>query len=606
MKKNLIALAVLLAAALTSCVKEKSFNNLKPIGENGLAFTIDGGAATRSAEGVAKIERGMTIPMGSEQDGTLYFLQETIEDLNAFSPATKGAPAYTSNVGTVYSTMGVYAEAGNFGGDATFEVMDEFENPNGGKGWRYHHNYNGNPWPENKNEKVDFYLRMPADYPSVGNLNYETQGSIAFDYSSPQYGSAMKDIVFAYTSITRKEHDSYLPKGAPVMMHHALTGIKFRSDSDNSGKTKTIITKVEFIGLKGTGHCVITPGSTVEWSNLGSSTYSFSQTFDNPAYSEEADKENTVNYNAADKKFGDSWYAAGNDANNPANTRNLNDEDGSLTFWFIPQTIGEGVKMKVTFRVKTPDTPYGTPIDGDPNNATEITHTIDLGTVNNGIVWKAGQLRTYTLNPKDIDVEIFDTMDGFVKNNLHVTNTGNTPEYVRMLVIGNWYGWKPGTTAAQMKTTEPSILVGYKYAGNEDPSEIEEGDNIDTMQIPWDRWNTDYGEFDDLFAGGELAEGREDWVRATTAYYYTQPIGPGQELPESTPLFDSYTLNSENIPVIYLPSTDSDIRKPAEGVHLIMEVVVQAIGVPKNEDGTDMDWLNAWRQATKINIVPKN
>ena len=622
MKKIYIALAVIATALLSSCVKEKSFNGLTPVGENGVAFAFSN-VATRSMDALSEVptQKGISIPVSLGIQDEEFFLDETIEELNP-SPATKGAPAYTVNVGTLYTTMGVYADdggAGNFGGDATFEVMDDamVENQDGKLGWRYRHNYSSNPWPEDKKAPVDFYLHMPADYPSMGSFDYSQEGSIAFDYSSPRYGADQKDIIFGYTQLSREEHDGYLPQGAPVIMSHALTGIKFRSASDNSGSTKTIITKVEFIGLKGTGHCVITPGTSVVWSGLGNSAYSFSQTFANPDYDPDLGADNvdgTVNYvSGDDNKFGDSWYGAGKDSNNPSNLANLNDDDGSLMFWLVPQTIPTtGAQMKVTFRVKTPDTPEGTIVYSEysadapqTKTAVEITHTIDLSDLIGGTEWKAGQLRTYTLNPKDVDVEIFDKMAGYEKKELHVTNTGNTPEYIRMLVIGNWYGWKPRTTATQMKTTAPSILVGYKYAGNEAPEDLDEGDNLNTMQTPWTREETDYGEFDSSFAGGKLAEGREDWVRATTAFYYTQPLGPGEELPSTTPLFKTYTLDSEAIPTIYLPVSDSDVREPAEGVHLIMEVVVQAIAAPKKADGTYVDWLTAWRDATKINIVVK-
>ena len=62
--------------------------------------------------------------------------------------------------------------------------------------------------------------------------------------------------------------------------------------------------------------------------------------------------------------------------------------------------------MEVTFRVKTGDTPDGQ----------EITHEIDFGKLLNedrdsNVEWKAGQLRTYTLKPLDVDVDIFSFFD---------------------------------------------------------------------------------------------------------------------------------------------------------------------------------------------------
>ena len=418
MKKLFVAMAVAVTALLSSCVQEKSFNDLTPIGENGIAFVLDN-TATRSMEATseAPVVKGVSIPVTTGIQDEEFFLEETIEELNP-SLATKGAPAYTVNLGTLYKTMGVYVDpsVGSFGGDAVFNLMDEAmtEDPNGELGWRYNREYEVNPWPADRNQGVDFYLRMPADYGAMDEFDYSTPKSIAFNYSSPRKAEDQKDILFGYTRLTHDQHNDYRSRGgAPVLMSHALTGLKFRSASNNTGALKTVITRIELIGLKGTGHCVITPGAnpTVVWSNPGDSPYSFVQEFDNPKYNPDLGADNpdgTVDYiSGENNKFGDSWYSAGADTNNPSNLTNLNDEDGSLTFWLVPQVIGDGVKMKVTFRVKTPDTPNGTLIDSDPTKPTEITQTIDLSKYNKGIEWKAGQLRTYTLKPFDVDVEPF-------------------------------------------------------------------------------------------------------------------------------------------------------------------------------------------------------
>ena len=580
MKKIYIVLAVISIALLSSCEKEKDFNDVTPIGENGVAFVLQS-ASTRSMDAVSEtsVQRGVSIPVGIDPKGEPLFLEETIENLNP-GPATKGAPAYTVNVGTLYTTMGVYASSGSFG-DATFEVMDTEMYPRKvtaeGNGWRYHHNYDGNPWPDDTTP-VDFYLRMPAES-GADNFNYETTGSIAFDYTSTASGSAQQDILFAYTSISKEEHDGFLPNGAPVNMVHALTGVKFRSASENGNETKTIITKVEFKGLKGSGHCVVTPSNTnpVVWSGLGVGPETFSLEFTNPEYSQEAWVDGTVSYakqDGTDPKFGDSWYVAAAD-------RNLNNEDGELTFWFIPQEITEDVKLIVTFCVKTPDT------SGTTGGGIE-THEIDFGTMLNkgrteNVKWEAGQLRTYTLNPKLVDVEIFDKMEGLVKNNLHVTNTGNVSEYVRMMVIGNWYGWLPDQDPSK---TEPMIMVGYT------------DETGDTMVNPWYREDATYGQgFDDTFPMGRPAAGRK-WVRGTGSYfYYTESIGPLDKLAGTEALFQSYELDPDWIPVIYIPTASSSTRVPAVGVHLVMEVVIQAVAAtgPNNEEYT---WKEAWSAAT--------
>ena len=582
MKKIYIAMAVIAAAMLSSCEKEKDFNELTPLGDNAIAFTINN-TGTRSMEAISEtaVQTGVSIEAGRARNGDAYFLEETIEELNP-TLATRGTPAYTVNLGTLYSTMGVYADGF---GDNAFVLTDNamHANPNSGDGWRYHHNYDGSPWPASETEVVDFYLNMPSS-PAGVSITDRSNKQITFDYSSPLTGAAQQDILFAQTSISKQQHDGYLPKGAPVMMYHALTGVKFRTGHLNDNPTKTIITKVVIKGLKSTGSATFT-GSDFEW-DVDETTADFSQEFKNQAWSAEAGVDGTVTYTSGENnKFGDSWYAAAAD-------KNLNDEDGSLTFWFIPQEIDENVTMEVTFRVKTKDTQ-----DGE-----EITHPINFGEkLNEGrsenLVWKPGQLRTYTLKPFDVAVKIVDTMEGLKKSDLHVTNTGNVDEYVRMMVIGNWYGWE--TEEDMNSGKEPDIMVGYTTDGSD-------GKNI--MVDPWFREDEVYGQyFDDSFKGGHPADGREDWVRGTGSYFYfTEKIGAGTTLDSATQaLFQYYELPEDKIPEIFIPVATSNVRVPAWGVHLKMEIVVQAIGTTK-PDGTEYaDCWAAWTAATGKTIKEK-
>ena len=435
MKKIYIALAVVAAAMLVSCEREKSFDTLTPLGENEIGFVLQG-VSTRSMKEAPQVMRGETIPMGMDNLGNALFLEETIEELNP-TPATKGAPAYTVNVGKLYPNMGVWAESL---GDATFELMDEDmydhkgdpSDPNApktagpdetkGDGWRYHHNYGSNPWTDDTTP-IDFYLRMPAQMSGVSNLTYSDK-KISFDFIPLSTAKDQEDLLFSQTTLTKSEHDGYLPNGAPVLMYHALTGVKFRTNSDNSGSTKTIITKVKFTGLKGSGHCVF-DGSSFEWTTTNA-PYSYTQTFTNPTYSEDAWVDGTIGNEggtAWDSDLnGTSWTAAAAD-------HNLNNAKGEFTFWFIPQEITDAVKLEVTFCVKTPDTAGAT-------GGGEFTHQIDFGEIlaAKNVEWKAGQLRTYTLDPKDVDVEIFDTMSAPNMSAclLSVTGTAGNPQMTRV------------------------------------------------------------------------------------------------------------------------------------------------------------------------------
>ncbi len=165
------------------------------------------------------------------------------------------------------------------------------------------------------------------------------------------------------------------------------------------------------------------------------------------------------------------------------------------------------------------------------------------------------------------------------------------------MVIGNWYGWE--TEADMIAKKEPDIMVGYTTDGS---------DGTNVMVEPWFREDDVYGQyFDDSFKGGRPAAGREDWVRGTGSYFYfTEKIGVGVTLDSATQaLFQSYELPENKIPTIYIPVSTSNTRVPAWGVHLKMEIVVQAIGTTK-PDGTEYDtcWA-AWSAAIGKEIKEK-
>ena len=164
-----------------------------------------------------------------------------------------------------------------------------------------------------------------------------------------------------------------------------------------------------------------------------------------------------------------------------------------------------------------------------------------------------------------------------------------------------------------MKSTEPSILVGYKY---KDAASTPAGHNVNEMVDPWFRggyknadgdYEDPYGHFDSTFTLADLKGlgrdgNRDDWADASGGYYYTMPIGPGEGVGDgaqsaTTALFESYTVT--NPPTIWLPVGNT--REEAVGVHLVMEIVIQAIAVPTNDDGTPSKWwLEAWYDATGI------
>ena len=266
MKRVYIAMTVVATAAIAGCQQEKSFEEDINLGENAITFTIPAGVSTKASDAVSYVRSGVSIPVNADDDGGALFLEETVEDLEVMSPATKGTPAYTGNVGKFYKTIGVYAEGLD---NAQYELASE-DLVNGG--WLYHHNYSGDPWSTAGNE-IDFYLRMPYDMAGVSNLAYgkTDEGSlkISFDYTSPSSetasAAAQEDLLFATTTLSKDQYNNYFKsasKGAPVLFRHALSGVKFATANHISGSesgTKTYITKVKFTGLKNSGSCTFIP-----------------------------------------------------------------------------------------------------------------------------------------------------------------------------------------------------------------------------------------------------------------------------------------------------------------------------------------------------------
>ena len=188
-------------------------------------------------------------------------------------------------------------------------------------------------------------------------------------------------------------------------------------------------------------------------------------------------------------------------------------------------------------------------------------------------------------------MDIFDAMSNYTKSNFHVTNTGNVDEYVRVMLMGNWYGWLPDEDP---ETDEPNIMVGYKT------SDI----NDDEMVANWFFRDPPFGNgFDDSFKMG-VPSGNNKWIRGTGSYYYYPIIiGAGEKLSSSEALFQTYTLDPAWVPEIWIPVGGT--RKKAQGVHLVFECAVQAISAKKS-DGTDYaDCWEAWSAATGTTIGPK-
>ena len=617
MKKNRIPVVLLFGAALmlSACQRENNFEDIS-FEDDEVMFKIASVQTRSAAEVDGKILDIATVNM---KDAGTLILQDEVTSMDQ-GIVTRGTPAFTENVKDLYGTFNTVALLQD--GTAAFAKNSDIVNGVEYTNERdniWHYRYGENIWGEDGDKlPTYFFMRMPgtANGVTLGDSPYDIgTGSISFSYTSPESASNQQDILF--TSYTRTEKTN----AEDITFYHALTGVKFANYFDNTygdgstSKTVTIIKSVTISGLKNSGNCVVTPSAGKSsdasvWSNLSGSA-TFTQSFCN------------------DTTFAEygSTYGLDENLNSTAAKQNLNDEDGTLTFWFIPQdltkTSSDSVTLKVVFDVKqivkgsdgteTSETTF-------ENKELEVTLSTKLNEGHRE--WKAGQLHTFTLRPTAVGVKIEDKLTDDTKSDVVVQNTGNVWQYVRVNIVGNWVGKVciDATSSEESATLTYSdtdvILMGYPNKDKDANGEY----TATKMVNPWNDKDfysdgsyreveatsiymspyTGYGTFKGLpYMADEPADGQQagpggdngnGWIRHDKYYYYKSPIGPGDSVTDH--LFDSYVVGTS--PAFWI-ADKWGTRRPAKNVHLEMDLAVQAIECPVDKDGNPTKtYLEAW------------
>jgi len=414
----------------------------------------------------------------------------------------------------------------------------------------------------------------------LANAN-PSAGKITFAYTSPETASQQQDIIFTYRNISKADYDKQ--GSVDILFHHALTGVKFATK--NTPEDAVTIKEVRFTGLIDQGTCTVTPTDenggyiditddhssaaegVVVWSNTGKT----GNTIKSGAYPLTADGKNIlVDFSQENLSFAHNGvYPAS--FSNAGYENNLNDGDATQTFWLIPQAMTADVKLTIEYTVK------------GASETTDGTWTIDFGKTlaAKNVVWKAGQIRTYTIKVDDVNVKIADDVtiagnenNGFTgssKTNVVITNTGNTDAFIRAAIIGQWLDEKgnpvfgftdlvnntvvtvPSWYEDQFVSTEPGThgtfvgLAGYKG-----------GDN------PLNKWH----------------------LEADGYYYYEDPVPAGEPVPNN--LFTSYTVGT-------MP--DVTVAAQKIPVYFVMEIATQAISAKKLDGTPYATYTAAWANA---------
>lgn len=589
MKKIHIVLAILAIAALTSCQEEKSFNG-KTLDKGDVAFVLQSGPSTRSADLGSPVTKGINVPIGRVGNMNLY-LEETVTNLNSFVPETRGVPVFTENVGKLYADkLFVHAVGGGFG-DAVFGTDGM-----AGDGWRYSHHYGDkDPWPDD-GSAVKFYLRIPSEMSGVtfGDDAYAAGAKTTFTYTSPLTAEDQADIIFTGISLDEATHKSNLPDGTPVTFHHALTAVKFAIANPEDEVENIQVNTISFTGLKNTGTCTVNPNAAgtaadpfVVWTGTSATTTSEQQgdeTITKPnVISQTFVAGDLVEFNKTNNPdFGDSFFNPGDGtaAKPGTDKQNINTQTASKTFWLVPQAFAESdAVLRISYTI----------------NGNDEYIDLDLGEVLASVEWKAGQLRTYTIRMDEVNLKIEDTVtthgeanDGYagsIKENVTITNTGNTKAFIRAAIVGQWLDYLNRPVFGFTDKVNHLYLVESWY---------------EDQFVNKDRR---HGLFVDL-PGYDVPNPNNGWMLCDDGYYYyTAVVPPITEVTQvsqaqTAALFTSYTVGT-------IPNTEiagQEIENAS--MHFELEISTQAVSAIKL-DGSVYTWDEAWERALGKKPVKK-
>lgn len=606
MKKSYIALTVLAMAALVSCQENEIFNDTA-LEDGMVGFYLREAGATKAGD-VSATMRGVTIPLGDDGMGHSLVLEQTITDLDAMGPMTKGTPAYTENV---YDLYGGTFKAAVIGKNSAYNDVDgDFTYDSGYK--KYLHRYDFDLWASD-NVPVDFYMWMPGDFGASkaaingGNAftasNFSS-GKITFTYD----GSALKsgtdsvlaknmiDLLFTTKSFSAKGtgDGEYNPNGSDILFHHAFAGVKFASGNDASDDSKIKINEVIFRNLLDRGTCEIT-GQTeggaykdisTTYSSATAAVWEQNTTPSGTSYSTGAIS-GFADYSQSSYTFPDSFTANGKDGKSTG-ARNLNDDDATQTLWIMPQTITAGVKLTIKYTVDR---------DGDGTYDEPGVWTIDFGEylskTNTNIELKAGQLHTFYIKIDDVNVMIEDKLSKTsttapetydTKSDVVITNTGSVAAYIRASIIGQW-----------LDDDQNPVFGFTDYVSHFETVDSWYNDQFGSG-------NGSHGVFDDLpgytkNGAGGANPNSTGWILCTDGFYYYPDV---VEVDGTTgALFNSYTVSD---------SFDKNIEVGSKTfpIHFQLEISTQAISAKKLAEKTGESnyytFEEAWQRA--IGKVP--
>ena len=395
MKKNLLMPVLLLLPVLilASCNREESEGKF-PVSKNAVVLTIGGDEVLTKAAYTAPVMEPISL---ADENGELegWVLTETITsmddglyDIPEEGPETKGTLVTTSNFYDQYAKDGKVAitvidptTGKEFASKPTSITFDKDKN-------KFIIEFaDGVKWPESKDGECELLFFFDAPKGAASNVKHIANtgdGTTEFTYSDPTDIDSQVDLLFGSKRVSQSTKNS-----ETVTLYHALTGVKFEIDAsgyyDITGRTLVppTITNITILGINDDGSCTVDPGDGKSKSNVVSDWTSTSGKAD---YSVECST-----------------------------------NENEVYLLLTPQEVA-GKTVKIDFT-----------IEGQPYSRTV--------TFPDNVVWKAGELHTYTLGITKVNVDVTDKMNSDLtqKTDVLTWNNGNAAEYVRATYSLAWY-----------------------------------------------------------------------------------------------------------------------------------------------------------------------
>lgn len=429
---RLIYRLVIISAAyllITSCVKD-----VLPTGMRNNATIVPVVKSISTRAGLSGIPHGEPISTRSIAISDSLELIETVYDYNGYLPAasTKGTATTAGNISSF--KFDAYAEgpwhdnniASGTGSESTpYPAGLFFSTTVSGS--------NGSGWSMSSDQK--WLNDVPISFWGSKDAALTLTGATTATFNLTVDGTvtAQIDPVISYNKEKRTFDSSGEISGASstgnssnenvnIRFFHALSAVQFMK-GDLAGSYR--ISNITINGVNSKTTCTVTSDPALSPSE-GNSNLTFAHSSNTPASF-------TQDYSAGDaslEKSGTTKY----------------DVSDSKTFFMIPQSLGSGANLTVTFT-------------GSNNSTTSSTFSLSGGE------WKDGKYYIYKIGLKgSVLVSIDEVCNDSQKSNVKFHNDSNVGEYIRAAVIANWLDGSGNIVAPWDRSRDGNISLGSGWS----------------------------------------------------------------------------------------------------------------------------------------------